>query len=160
MRFYRAHRDIAWLGAGCFVAVAILLVIVGGITGSSLWRLLTSPFPETVVENQSNVAYVAEIDDGNLSVAHTFVFVQANARTAIDSVGEVNPPTEHVWLWDAGCANRDQVAGNYSQGGTITIAADGTTSFIEKRSDRISPTELDSGRPSCKEAAGALATRR
>jgi hypothetical protein len=74
-------------GAGFLTAVAILIVIVGAITGSSLYRFVNSPFPVTVVQNQSNVAYVAEIDDDNLAGVHTFVLVAANALTAIDSVG-------------------------------------------------------------------------
>ena len=141
------------------MAVAILLVIVGSITGNSLWRFLaTSPGPETVVQNQSNVPYVAEIDD-NHAPAQAFVYLPANALTVIDSIGEVNSATNHVWLWDAGCANRQELAGHYSQGGTITIAADGSASFIPERNDRIGPTERDTGRPSCREAVGALASR-
>jgi hypothetical protein len=161
MRFYSAHRDAAWLGFGCLIAIAMvgLFLITIGRPMIAFLQFANAPFIETVVDNQSNLAYVAEIDDNNYAGAHAFVPVPAKALTAIDGVGEGNSATEHVWLWDTGCTDRTQVAGYYSQGATITIAADGGISFVAMRTDRITPTELDTGQPRCLEAAAALAGR-
>jgi hypothetical protein len=161
MRFYSAHRDAVWLGFGCLIALAMvgLFLITIGRPIIAFIQFANAPFIETVVDNRSNVAYVAEIDDYHSDQAHTFVPVPANAFTDIDSVGEVNSATEHVWLWDSGCASRAQVSGYYAEGGTITIAIDGSISFAAMRTDRITPTELDTGQPTCLDAAAALVGR-
>ena len=140
-------------------ATAFALALVAGsvATGCDALRLVTDPFVETVVENRSDIGYVAEIDDYAATQRGTaFVAVPPLRRTVVDTVGEMNSSTTHVWLWSRDCADRREVEGQFSDGGVITIAADGALSFVSSYKGRESPTELDTAKTSCAEAAAAL----
>jgi hypothetical protein len=135
--------------------VAAVLVL-GGCDIVGLLAIGNAAFTETVVDNQSDVGYVAQIDDYDFDGSHQFVPIPPRALTAIDSEGEMNSTTTHVWLWDRSCSVKTEVTGGFSTGGTITVAADGGITFVRDRTDRITPTELDSGRSSCEEAVADL----
>ena len=123
--------------------------------------VVNSPFIETVAENESSVGYVAEIHDVEGSVeADRYVPIRPRADSVVDSVGDLNTVANAVWLWDAACLSRAQVTGNFAEnGGTIFIKPDGSVSFVAGRLARLDPTEVDTARASCPEAAADLESR-
>ena len=92
--------------------------------------------------------------------ADRHVPIRPRADWLLDSVGDLNTATNAVWLWDAACLSRAQVTGNFAEnGGTIFIKPDGSVSFVAGRLARLDPTEVDTARASCPEAAADLESR-
>jgi hypothetical protein len=138
-------------------ALALFLLTGAVATGCDLYAAMSGPFVETVVDNRSEIGFVAEIDDYEATQRGTaFVAVPPMRRTVVDTVGEMNSSTTHVWLWSRDCAARQEVGGLYADGGVITIAADGGLSFASDYKGRDGPIELDTATTSCAEAAATL----
>ena len=98
-----SHVAIWFRGCGCLLALACTSALVVACTPP----VVSSPFIETVAENESSVGYVAEIHEVGGSVeADRYVPIRPRADSVVDSVGDLNTATNAVWLWDAACLSR------------------------------------------------------
>jgi hypothetical protein len=136
--------------------VSLLVSITSGCAGL-LGVLQSGPSPRTIVDNRTTAGYVAQIDDYSaMEHGNAFVAIKPMDRTVIDTQGEMNSSTTHVWLWDLTCTSRIDVVGSFGDGGIVTIADESRVTFVAHYSGTDTPIELDTARASCEEAAAAL----
>jgi hypothetical protein len=113
--------------------------------------LFPDPWPTTIVRNESSTPLVVRAD-GEGSTPPLYYAVPPGGEVVVDTVGHVNPATEEIVLLTSDCEAISEVAGNFWEGGVITVGAALDASFEPGHQTRHG----DDGEDTCERAASQL----
>jgi hypothetical protein len=132
--------------------VATLLVV------TSACQLVPSGF-EVVVSNRSSAPVVVAVSIAfDTDAVQRFHASAAGSDVIVDTVGEANPATPWVIIFDRSCAQLFEIQRDFSEGATI-ILGDGQAPEVESGrhvSRPPPPADLRAGDDTCEAAAARL----